>query len=83
MGGRRGSRIGGGWEVEGGGGEVVADGAGGKMPLEWSLRSKYIWPSVMYPVRSGIGCVMSSLGIDSSGICVMEPLRPVIRPARS
>src|SRR2546422_980395 len=36
----------------------------------------------MYPVRSAIGWVQSSSGIDMIGICVMLPLFPWIRPAR-
>ena len=37
----------------------------------------------MYPVKSGIGCVMSSFGIDRIGICVTEPEDVLIMPARS
>ena len=33
------------------------------------------WPSVMYPVRSGIGWVMSSSGMVRIGIMVMERLK--------
>ena len=33
---------------------------GGYICLLWSWRSTKIWPSVMYPVRSGMGWVMSS-----------------------
>lgn len=36
-----------------------------------------------YPVRSGMGCVMSSLGMVRMGSCVMEPFFPMMRPARS
>ena len=36
-----------------------------------------------HPVRSGIGCVMSSFGIVRIGSWVMEPFRPLTRPARS
>jgi len=39
--------------------------------------------NVLSPVRSGIGCVMSSLGIVRIGSCVIEPARPSMRPARS
>jgi hypothetical protein len=39
--------------------------------LVWSWRSS--GPSVMYPVRSGIGWVMSSLGMVRMGNWVMEP----------
>lgn len=40
-------------------------------------------PSVIYPVRSGMGWVLSSSGIVKIGICVIEPFLPLIRPARS
>ena len=40
-------------------------------------------PSVMYPVKSGMGWVTSSSGMDRMGIMVMEPLLSRIRPARS
>ena len=65
-----------------------------------SCRSTNICPSVIYPVRSGIGCVISvhvshtelgkqtkmhipSFGMVRMGICVIDPLRPCTRPARS
>ena len=40
-------------------------------------------PSVIYPVRSGIGWVISSLGMVRMGICVTEPSTPSTMPARS
>ncbi len=48
-----------------------------------SERSSTICPSVMYPVRSGIGCVMSSFGMVRIGICVTEPPDPFTMPALS
>ena len=39
-------------------------------------RSRTIWPSVIYPVRSGIGWVISSFGMVRIGICVTEPFLP-------
>ena len=42
-----------------------------------------IYPSVIYPVRSGIGCVISSLGIVRIGNYVMDPFFPLTLPARS
>jgi len=53
------------------------------MPFRWRSRATAIWPSVMYPVRSAIGWVQSSSGIDMIGICVMLPFFPWIRPALS
>ena len=49
-----------------------------KMPLQHSTQARDLGamgggrtcPSVMYPVRSGIGCVMSSLGIVKIGNCI-------------
>ena len=32
----------------------------------------YICPSVMYPVRSGVGCVISVLGVDWHGILALN-----------
>ena len=46
-------------------------------------RSSTICPSVIYPVRSGMGWVMSSLGMVSTGTWVTDPFRPRIMPARS
>ena len=42
-----------------------------------------ICPSVMYPVRSGTGWVMSPAGMVSTGTTVTEPGRPRMRPQRS
>ncbi len=53
------------------------------MPFLNRSRPSTIWPSVIYPVRSGIGCVMSSAGIDRIGTCVTLPFLPLILPARS
>ena len=39
--------------------------------------SRYIWPSVMYPVRSGIGWVTSSPGMVSMFSWVMLPFFPL------
>ena len=39
--------------------------------------------SVIYPVRSGIGCVISSFGIVRIGSCVTEPVESSTIPARS
>ena len=38
------------------------------MPFLKISRPRKTWPSVMYPVRSGIGCVTSSLGMERMGI---------------
>ena len=46
-------------------------------------RDKMICPSVIYPVRSGIGWVLSSSGMVRMGIMVMDPSLPILRPARS
>jgi len=40
---------------------------GGYIYLLCIFRSMNIYPSVIYPVRSGIGCVISSLGIVRMG----------------
>jgi hypothetical protein len=56
---------------------------GGYTPRRCRSRVATVWPSVMYPVRSGIGWVMSSAGIVRIGSCVIDPLRPWILPARS
>ena len=45
--------------------------------------SMKIYPSVIYPVKSGIGCVISSLGIVRIGIYVIDPFLPVTLPALS
>ena len=47
------------------------------------LLSKTICPSVIYPVKSGIGWVISSLGIVKIGIKVTEPSASLIIPALS
>ena len=51
--------------------------------MRYSSRDRIICPSVMYPVRSGIGWVLSSSGIVRMGIMVMDPGHPFRRPARS
>lgn len=42
-----------------------------------------IYPSVIYPVKSGIGCVISSLGMVKMGIYVIDPFGPYTLPALS
>ena len=44
---------------------------------------RVICPSVIYPVKSGTGWVISLLGIVKIGICVTEPSAPLIIPALS
>ena len=56
---------------------------GGVTPLRYRSRERMICPSVIYPVRSGMGCVLSSSGMVRIGIWVMEPSAPLIRPALS
>jgi len=46
------------------------------------LAIKYNLP-VYQPVKSGIGCVISSSGIVKIGICVTDPSTPSNRPALS
>ena len=55
----------------------------GYIPFLCNSLDRTIWPSVIYPVKSGIGCVMSSPIIVNIGICVTEPFRPFITPALS
>ena len=49
----------------------------------WRSFCKMIWPSVMYPVKSGTGWVISPPGMVNMGISVKDPLFPAILPARS
>lgn len=42
-----------------------------------------IYPSVIYPVKSGIGCVISSFGKVKIGIYVIDPYFPSTLPALS
>ena len=56
---------------------------GGVTPFLYNSRERMICPSVMYPVKSGMGWVLSSSGMVRMGICVMDPFLPRIRPALS
>lgn len=56
---------------------------GGTIPFLYNSLERIICPSVIYPVKSGIGCVLSSSGIVNIGIWVIEPPLPLILPALS
>ena len=56
---------------------------GGYIPFLCICLFRTTCPSVIYPLRSGTGWVMSSSGMVSIGMRVMEPFFPFILPALS